>query len=95
MEQAIQFKCVVKALQHEKFARIRDMDNIKIEKLLDSLNINKNQDKIFQAGESAGASGSFFFFSHDERFLLKTISNSEKQVITDFLDEYICHLEDT
>ena len=50
---------------------------------------------MFEAGESAGASGSFFFFSHDDRFLLKTISNSEKVVIEEILDDYIDHLTDT
>lgn len=86
MEKDIQFKCVVKALYHEKFAMIREMDKITVQQLLDSLSISKNQEKVFQAGESAGASGSFFFFSHDDRFLLKTITNSEKQVISDILD---------
>lgn len=71
------------------------MDKINIAQLLESLSIEKNQEKVFQAGESAGASGSFFFFSHDDRFLIKTVSKSEKQVIDEILDEYICHLSDT
>ena len=94
-DQKIQYRCSVKALYHEKFALIRELDKINIEHLLESLSIEKNQEKVFQAGESAGASGSFFFFSHDNRFLIKTVSKSEKQVIDEILDEYICHLSDT
>ena len=36
---------------------------------------------IFKAGEGAGASGSFFFFSQDNKFLIKTMNKSEKMLI--------------
>ena len=39
--------------------------------LLESLDINKNRNMIFQAGEGAGNSGSFFFFSKDNKLLIK------------------------
>jgi hypothetical protein len=42
--------------------------------LLESLDINKNIDMIFQAGEGSGNSGSFFFFSKDNKLLIKTIN---------------------
>mmetsp|Transcript_3452 Transcript_3452/g.2443 ORF Transcript_3452/g.2443 Transcript_3452/m.2443 type:complete len:167 (+) Transcript_3452:322-822(+) len=32
---------------------------------------------VFKAGESQGKSGSFFFFSHDKKFLIKTMSTSD------------------
>jgi len=32
---------------------------------------------VFKAGLGAGASGSFFFFSYDKRFIIKTMSDTE------------------
>ena len=39
-----------------------------------------NRNMIFKAGEGAGKSGCFFFFSHDNRFLIKTLRGSEKEI---------------
>jgi Phosphatidylinositol-4-phosphate 5-Kinase len=35
---------------------------------------------VFNAGEGAGRSGSFFFFSHDKRFIIKTMSDAERKL---------------
>lgn len=32
---------------------------------------------MFKAGEGAGRSGSFFFFSHDNKFIIKTMTDGE------------------
>jgi 1-phosphatidylinositol-4-phosphate 5-kinase len=32
---------------------------------------------IFKAGEASGKSGSFFFFSHDKQFIVKTMTKSD------------------
>lgn len=50
---------------------------------------------MFQAGEGAGASGSFFFFSYDSRFLIKTLRGNEINNFVDMLDDYIDHLKET
>ena len=42
-----------------------------------SLSPKYNFEQVFQAGEGAGASGSFFFFSHDKRFIIKTMTSDE------------------
>lgn len=42
---------------------------------------------------SDGKSGSFFFFSHDERFLLKTISTAERETLLRILPNYVKHIE--
>ena len=60
----------------------------------ESLDVNKNKEKVFQAGEGAGASGSFFFFSYDYKFLLKTITTTEKKILLEILDDYIQYLQD-
>ena len=54
------------------------LDNIKEQDLLKSLSVMDNYKKIFKAGEGDGASGSFFFFSFDNRFIIKTMRGSEK-----------------
>ena len=47
---------------------------------------------IFRAGQGAGASGSFFFFSYNKKFLIKTITKEEINVLTSMLDEYTMYL---
>lgn len=39
-----------------------------------SLSPKFNRDSVFKSGEGAGRSGSFFFFSHDRKFIIKTMT---------------------
>ena len=48
---------------------------------------------VFKAGEGAGASGSFFFYSYDNRFLIKTMTNIEKNTLLSRLDKFVCHFQ--
>eukprot|EP01104_Vermistella_antarctica_P016999 TRINITY_DN5927_c0_g1_i1.p1 TRINITY_DN5927_c0_g1~~TRINITY_DN5927_c0_g1_i1.p1 ORF type:complete len:714 (+),score=161.31 TRINITY_DN5927_c0_g1_i1:56-2197(+) len=41
---------------------------------------------------SEGKSGSLFYFSHDSRFLLKTISSSERNSLVELLPRYLQHV---
>jgi len=50
-----------------------------------------NRDQIFRSGEASGASGSFFFFSHDKRFIVKTMTKTEMQFIQTFLHPLYKH----
>ena len=50
---------------------------------------------VFKAGEGVGQSGSFFFFSHDNRFLIKTLRGKEKKNLLCMLDDYIDHIKQT
>lgn len=54
-----------------------------------------NKEMVFKAGEGGGASGSFFFFSHDNKFLIKTISQGDKRCFLDMLDDYISHIQNS
>jgi hypothetical protein len=55
--------------------------------------MNKEQMNIVR--ESEGKSGSFFFFSHDGRFLIKTISNDElNTMIGKFMENYIKYMKE-
>ena len=46
---------------------------------------------MFKAGEGAGRSGSFFFFSFDKKFLIKTMNDNEMAVFTGMLPSYLNH----
>jgi len=71
------------------------MDGISPSDIMESLNMEDNRNMIFKAGESAGQSGSFFFFSHDNRFLIKTLMGGERKRLLAFLNSYIDHLRKT
>lgn len=49
---------------------------------------------VFKAGEGAGASGSFFFFTYDRRFIIKTMSKSELDLFLEILPDYEIHLKE-
>jgi len=48
---------------------------------------------VFKAKESAGKSGSFFFFSYDRKFLIKTMNNKELDIFLKALPDYVYHLK--
>lgn len=75
------------------FQEIRDMDNIDSTIIKKSLSAKLNRDQAFQAGESQGKSGSFFFFSHDRRFIIKTMYDHELSIFLKALSDYGKHLE--
>ena len=61
----------------------------------DSLSLVENRHMVFKAGQGAGASGSFFFFSYDSKFLIKTLAGFEKKILIKMLDDYINHIKNT
>jgi hypothetical protein len=84
-------------VSHEmhKFVKIMKLDNLSPADVIQSLSVEENIEQVFQAGEGAGLSGCFFFFSKDKRFLIKTIAKSEIEVLLGMLDDMIKHFEDT
>lgn len=76
------------------FAEIRKQDGIKPETIHHSLDVVLNREQAFCAGEASGASGSFFFFSHDNQFIIKTMSKSELELFMSFLPDYLVHLKE-
>lgn len=63
----------ITSTESEKFRMIMNQDNISSKQILESLDLYKNKKNVFNAGEGAGASGSFFFFTYDRKFLIKTL----------------------
>ena len=70
------------------------MDNINPQDVKMSLCPVLNRDNLFKAGQGAGQSGSFFFFSKDNKFIIKTLRGDEKKVLLDMLDDFIEYLEE-
>ena len=65
------------------------LDGIKRSDMQKSLNIVENIHNIFNAGAGSGKSGSFFFFSADNKYVVKTLRGKEKQVLLNMLDDFI------
>ena len=70
------------------------MDGITSEMINESLNIDENIKSCKEAGESTGKSGSFFFFSKDRRFMIKTMFQDELELLMENLVDYFKHLEE-
>ena len=78
---------------HKAFHKLRDEDGITKEMIKESLDPETNLENARKAGESTGKSGSFFFFSRDKRFIIKTMFPEELDAIMLKLEDYFSHLE--
>ena len=76
------------------FKKIRKLDKISDQELLRSLDSELNQEMVFTAGQNSGQSGSFFFFSHDKRLIIKTMRNDESKDFLKSLESYYQHLKE-
>lgn len=62
-----------------------------LQRFRDSLAPKHNRDMVFKAGEGAGRSGSFFFFSHDRQFIIKTMTKGELDLYLKKLPAFVEH----
>lgn len=72
--------------------KIRKLCGYKNEELIASLSPSVNIKQIQNAGLGAGASGSFFFFSQDKKFIMKTMSTTEVGHMQRILQTYFEHI---
>ena len=67
-----------------------------LEEMAQAFDVEKNKRCIKKMGASAagdgGASGEFFFVTHDGRFFIKTITEDEENVFMDMAPEFMEHL---
>jgi 1-phosphatidylinositol-4-phosphate 5-kinase len=70
------------------FGYLRQLDNIDNHLLRESLSPEANRESVFKAGESQGKSGSFFFFSHDKNFIIKTMTESDLSTFKKVFRQY-------
>jgi hypothetical protein len=74
------------------FKNLRKQDNIESEDIIKSLHPIFNREAIKGAGESQGKSGSFFFFSHDRKFIIKTMSDGELKTFKHMFEDFVEYL---
>ena len=74
------------------FKRLFDFSRLDVKTLIESLNPEMNREMVFNSGEGAGKSGSFFFFSHDKRFIIKTMRKREVKTFLQILPQYVDYL---
>ena len=88
-------KITVTEYAPEIFRKIMQHDGINRKILDDSFNLTKNINNISNLKISEGKSGSFFFFTYDNRFLMKTIPEGEKKALLgEFLKKYYNNIND-
>lgn len=56
-----------------------------------SLSPEYNRKQVFKSGKGAGRSGSFFFFSHDNKYIIKTLSKRELTLMLEMLPSLAKH----
>ena len=76
----------------EIFQKIRTLDGITKKQILESLDPSRNLIQLLKSGESKGKSGSFFFFSHDNKFIIKSMFEQEQDILMEHLKDYEKHL---
>lgn len=75
------------------FKDLRIEDGIDYNDLLYSLDPISNKQNMLKLKESAGKSGSFFFFSYDKKYIIKTIKDHElKTILGNFIESYYNHV---
>jgi 1-phosphatidylinositol-4-phosphate 5-kinase len=71
------------------FRNVLKLDSLTHEEILKSFDIKSNIANISNLSLSEGKSGSFFFFTHDNRFIIKTISSTELNTLQkEFMKPY-------
>jgi 1-phosphatidylinositol-4-phosphate 5-kinase len=82
----------VKEYSPDVFDFLRIKDGFGKETLRKSLDPEINKSMVFKAGESKGKSGSFFFFSKDNKFIIKTMTEDDFRAFMNLLRSYVRHI---
>lgn len=73
------------------FSELRQQDQAFLD-VQESLDVDANEDKVQKAGEGRGGkSGEFFFFSYDNKLIIKTMTSEELGVLLGILERYHKH----
>lgn len=93
-EQVINEQVTIQDFGYSKFKELREMDGIDEKQIFESLSPGTNKNAVFKAGKSTGKSGSFLFFSHDRKFLIKTMFFEEVQIIMENIELYFDYIKE-
>ena len=83
----------------DMFREIISLSGIEEKDIIKSLHPMMNREQIFKTNKcrdtnDGGRSGSFFFFSQDKQFLVKTMTTGERKTLLNMLPSYIKHLQE-
>ena len=93
----INYKITIKEYAPRVFLHIRKIDKLQNFNLIESIDPINNLDHLSSLSDMAvegGNSGNLLMFTHDKKFLIKTISNEEKLTFLDFLPIYHKRMRD-
>ena len=76
------------------FNDLRKNDETSDDVMIKAFSPSKNKSAIDKMSESKGKSGSFFFYSHDRKFIIKTISSEERTTLLNILRDYYNYIKD-
>ena len=81
------------------FRFIRAIDGISEKDIIESVKPHKNRLQIFKVNtkekhQSGGKSGSFFFLTENKKFIIKTMSHTEKGILLKTLPDMVKYLID-
>lgn len=79
---------------HKGFLKLRHHDGVTSKMIKKSLNPTPNFGSAKKAGESTGKSGSFFFFSFDKKFIIKTMFDHELDIFMEHIEDYFLHFHE-
>ena len=78
----------------EVFNELRKDDEITDDAMIRVFSPSKNKSAIEKMSESKGKSGSFFFYSHDRKFIIKTISGDERKTLLNIFHDYFNYIKE-
>ena len=76
------------------FKNLRDLRGIDEGEFMKSFPLQDNETTAMMEKFTEGKSGSFFFFSYDKKYIVKTISNVELHFMIENLQAYYSYLKD-
>ena len=93
-----EISCTVKHLCPELFLSIINESGLSYNSMRESINPVSNLTSIIQSSESTGKSGSFFFTTYDEKFIIKLVKKCEIESLAKVAvryEEYLKHNKKT
>lgn len=91
---SVKMNASVRFYNQDMFREITQLCNIDESELIRSLHPMMNREQIFKTNKNrntndGGRSGSFFFFTQDQQFLVKTMTAAERRTLLQMLPHYV------
>ena len=90
----LDYQVEVKFHQYQTFVNSFASHFEEPEVVMKSLLPRYNVENLLKSGEGAGKSGSFFFFSHDHKFIVKTMVIDELKLYLKLLPQFTEHFKE-